>query len=322
MGQIVESLRRSRAARLLPPGRGASPAPEEARAFRVIAVTGDEGPLGHATVAANLALHARALRRDLPVLLLPLAEGPSLEPLFDLGDGAPRSLLGALREGSLAPALRLGRHGVHWTPSPSAAGALAELLAAPGALDAALRGSGFAGLVVVDVPDAPEPVARDALGACDLAVVVVKERASLPRAQRVLGWLRETGRERERVRLVLSLHDPVTAPPSAPDDLALLLGDLRRRRWRHVAALLSDRPGHASPTEAAPLLYGSAADRTGRQMRAVAEELLEALAELGEAPVTAETRPRDAAESSAWGGGSPRAFHRFLLRESTAPGGG
>jgi hypothetical protein len=274
-------------------------------------------------VAANLAVHARALRGDLAVLLLALGERPLVDAAFALGGEAPHpTAMEALREGRLEGAVRPGRHGVRWVPSPRAAGGLADVLASPAALHAALEGTVEDGLVVVDFPEAPEGAAHGALGACDLVAVVVSERASLARAEGAAARLREAGRGRERVRVVLSLDGPLRAPERGPDELALVLGELRRRRWLHVAALLSDPPAPARPGEEPPLLHASCAGRAGRQMRAVAEELLEALAEVGDEPATAATRGRDAAESSAWSGGSPRAFHRFLLRESTAQGGG
>jgi hypothetical protein len=253
---------------------GRTPAGAEPRAFRLVAVLGDGEPLGRASVAAHLARRARELRADLPVLVLPL-DGSAPE---DAGRAAP----------------------------------LGELLASPADLVPVLTRCGVGGLVVVDAPDA-EPLARGVLGACDLAVFVVRELASLDRAQRALGWLRDAGGSPSRARLVLSLRDPARPPAGAPDELALVLRELRRRRWPHVAALLS-RPRDGAGASAPDRLPGEIANR---QLRAVADELLDALGATGEGAASAATRPRDPAESTAWGGGSARAFHRFLLGEST-----
>jgi hypothetical protein len=68
----------------------------------------------------------------------------------------------------------------------------------------ALRRSGWRGLVLLDTKSDLDLPTKSSLEASDLAVVVVKEEASLHDASRVFGLLGGWGRPRSRTRVLLS----------------------------------------------------------------------------------------------------------------------
>src|SRR5512139_1878866 len=85
--------------------------------LRVICVASNKGGVGKTTLAANLAVYLRALREDLPILLLGLDDQDLIDRMFGL-EGRPQApdVLDALRARDLRPALRLGQYGVHYLP--------------------------------------------------------------------------------------------------------------------------------------------------------------------------------------------------------------
>jgi cellulose biosynthesis protein BcsQ len=86
----------------------------------VLAVSSNKGGVGKTTVAANLAIFVRALREDLPVLLVGLDDQQVLDRMFALRPPLPGE--GNLKHGwaerSLARVIQLGQYGVHFVPSP------------------------------------------------------------------------------------------------------------------------------------------------------------------------------------------------------------
>ena len=86
----------------------------------VLAVSSNKGGVGKTTVAANLAIFVRALREDLPVLLVGLDDQQVIDRMFALRPLLPGE--GNLKHGwagrSLARVIQLGQYGVHFVPSP------------------------------------------------------------------------------------------------------------------------------------------------------------------------------------------------------------
>src|SRR5512145_791474 len=75
---------------ILPAGMDAPPSgPHEPVVGPVVAVSSNKGGVGKTTLAANLAVYARALREDLPVLVVGLDDQRSLDRMFGLRPPQP-----------------------------------------------------------------------------------------------------------------------------------------------------------------------------------------------------------------------------------------
>ncbi len=86
----------------------------------VVVLSSNKGGVGKTTLAANLAIYVRALREDLPVLLVGLDDQKTLDRMFALRDPEPGD--GNLKHGwaerCLTRTIQLGEYGVHFVPSP------------------------------------------------------------------------------------------------------------------------------------------------------------------------------------------------------------
>jgi cellulose biosynthesis protein BcsQ len=237
MSRTLDALRRAEAERVTRAADGAAP-----RDFQVVTVASNKGGVGKTTLAANLAVYLRALNEDLPILLLGLDDQTTLERMFALDPDAGGDTLAAFpRTGSFASALRLGQYGVHFVPAARDLAELKRALRGVDELERALRRTGWQGLVVIDTKSDHEILTQSALFASDLALVVVKDRASLVEAERTFEILARLGR---RGRVVLSLVDLRIkyADGEATDVLSLLLGEIRRRGLPLLETFLSRSP--------------------------------------------------------------------------------
>src|SRR5262249_27170163 len=119
------------------------------RGFRVLTVTSNKGGVGETTVATNLSVYFRALREDVPVLLLGLDDHRLIDRMFQIDAAGGPAIESALRSGDLAPAIRLGQYGVHYVPSSAEIGDLKHELRDPFYLLEVLRRTDWRGLVVI-----------------------------------------------------------------------------------------------------------------------------------------------------------------------------
>jgi cellulose biosynthesis protein BcsQ len=314
LSRILDALREAKRARLPRQTEIPQESRSEPRPFQVVTVTSNKGGVGKTTFAANLAVYLRALREDLPILLLGLDEQPLIDRMFAIGPHLPEATVaGALRDGSFSSALRLGQYGVHYVPSSPHISELKTQIADVFHLQKALLRTGWQGLVIVDTKSDFEILTRNAVAASDLSIVVVKDQTSLHEARRVFEFLDQCGREQERGRVLFSLMDLRVKyqEEGAQDILALLLAEVRRRGYPHFPTFISRSPKieslYTNPSgRALSVLHGAQGSLVHRQMRYLATDVLEALERL-------ETDDR-ALEASAligsrgWGGAFPTEY--------------
>jgi cellulose biosynthesis protein BcsQ len=259
------------------------------RSFRVLTVTNNKGGIGKTTIAANLAVYLRALREDLPILILGLDDQTTLDRMFELGpQPSGGDVTSALRRGTFTPAIRFGQYGVHYVPSCPDVSIPKRFVDQPFFLQTVLQHTGWRGLVILDTKSDFEILTRNALAASDLALVVVKDRPSLVEAEKVYAQLEAWGRPRERARVVLSMVNLRVKyeAPGKPDILALLLSEIRRRGFPLLESFISCSPKVESlctnpEATTLPVLTAAPNSLVHRQLHHLAHDVLKLLEQVG-----------------------------------------
>jgi cellulose biosynthesis protein BcsQ len=258
------------------------------RPFRVLAVAGNKGGVGKTTVATNLAVYLRAMREDLPILLIGLDDQPQIDRMFAIepgaSGGARPTIEDALRGRSLAAAIRVGNYGVHYVPTSSGICGLKREFSDRSHLEGALRGARWQGLVIVDTKSDLEILTQNALAASDLALVLARDLPSLGEAQKVFDLLVGWRRPRESARILLSLIDLRIrySHGETRDVLSLLLAEIRRLGLPLFETFLSSSPKveslQTNPARVAQtILHGAPGSIVHRQMQHLADEVLRVL---------------------------------------------
>ena len=261
-----------------PVERGAT---RRADPFQVVSVVCPKGGVGKSTLAANLAVHLRAARTDLPLLALSLDDQPFFERLFSEGGGSTgEDVRSSLESGSFAKAIRPGRFGVHFVPTARDLDSVQDALPHPHRLREMLRETGARGVVIVDTRSDLGMLSRSALAAADLTIVPVKDQASLERAGRVYELLEEWSRPRRSARLLLSLVDQRIQFAGGPEAniVDLLRARAKRDGLPFFETFVSRSPKvealYTNPRGAAtPVLEGAAGSSVDTQLRQLAEEV-------------------------------------------------
>ena len=257
-----------------------------ASSLRVITVASNKGGVGKTTVATNLAVYLRALREDLPILVLGLDDQDVLGRMFALEPCAAQAptLVDALRARALAPAIRLGQYGVHYVPPCLELGDSAAALPDPFALRRLLVEADWRGLVVIDTKSDLGSLTQNALAASDLALLVVADQSSLDQAARIYALFDAWEKPRAQAQLLLSLVDRRVKYRSDEDAdiLALLLSEIRRRGYPCFETFLSRSPKIESlqtNRERRPhsILHGARGSLVHRQMTHLAQDVLRRL---------------------------------------------
>jgi cellulose biosynthesis protein BcsQ len=255
------------------------------RPFQVVTVTSNKGGVGKTTIAANLAIYVKALRPDLPVLILGLDDQATIDRMFALGEETPReTVTTALRAGDFAPAVQLGEYGVHYVPTASNIGEIKREIWNPFHLQTVLRRTNWRGLIIIDTKSDLEILTQNAIEASDLALVLVTDHPSLLEAQKVFDFLDELRRPRDRARILLSLVD-LRVKYSEGDNrdiLAYLVSEIRRRGYPFFESFVSRSPRiaalHTHPNgRVRSILHAAQRSLVHCQMRHVAEDVLTAL---------------------------------------------
>jgi cellulose biosynthesis protein BcsQ len=232
--------------------------PSQPHPLRVVTVASNKGGVGKTTVATNLAVYFRALREDLPVLVVGLDDQTVVDRMFQLerlgSDDA--NLKHCWAERSLDRAIRLGQYGVHYVPSPPDTAPLKSRADDPETLARILVRTKWDGVVILDTKSDLEGLTRNALFAADRVIVPVADRSSLDEADKVFALLDHLRRGRERARVLLTLAGSTSGRSSSGRSSAAAGRATARtsrvargpRRWPRRAA----RRSRCSTTRAAP----------------------------------------------------------------------
>lgn len=277
---------------------------------RVLAVCSNKGGVGKTTVATNLAVYFRALREDLPVLVVGLDDQATLDRMFALRPPQPGepNLKHAWAERSLDRAIRLGQYGVHYVGSPPDLPSLKARAEDPDTLGRIIARTEWRGVVILDTKSDLEALTINALHAADRIVIPVADWASLEEAGKTFVLLERASRA-ARARILLTLVDARTHVGGAEEDLHdLLAREIDRRGWPRYATHLSRSPrvealnsGQGRPLS---ILHHAQGTTVHRQMRALAEEVLRDLGLAAEDDTAAPPGPR-ALRAGAGGAAAP-----------------
>ena len=261
---------------------------DPSRPYRVLTVANNKGGIGKTMLATNLAVYIRALREDLPILVIGLDDQNTLDRVFAL-DAQPRpTVLTGIRSGSFAEVAAEGKYGIHYVPSCFDIAPAKQAVHQLFDLQTILTETGWRGLVIFDTKSDFEVLTRNAVAASDLTLVVVKDHASLLQAEKVFQLLRDCGRPRECSQVVLSMVDRRIRYPEAggSDVLALLIAEIRQQGYPLLESFVSHSPKVASletnPTGSLlPVLIGAPRSVIHRQLYHAAHDVLKLLDQFG-----------------------------------------
>ena len=273
----------------------------------VIAVSSNKGGVGKTTVAANLAVFVRALREDLPVLLVGLDDQQVLDRMFALrspqpGDG---NLKHGWAERSLSRVIQLGQYGVHFVPSPPDLALLKARAEDPRTLSRILAASEWPGLVILDTKSDLEALTLNAYYAADRILMPVSDWSSLEEAGKAIALLERLKLGVDRARVVLTLVDLRSKLEGGGLHLVdRLLDEIERRSWPCYTTHLSRSPRvemlNSSQPRPLPILQHARGSIVHSQMRDLAAEVL---ADLGLGPPeSSRARAAGLARAAAWAG--------------------
>ena len=258
------------------------------RPYQVLTVTSNKGGVAKTTVATNLAVYFRALKEDLPILVVGFDDQSMIDRMFALDDEPPYdNVLGAIREGSLRSAIRLGQYGVHYVATSPDVSELKGEISDVYRLREILRATNWTGLVILDTKSDFEILTRNAIAAADMSVVVVHDHTSLLEAKKVFDFIERLGKPRESARVLLSLVDRRIKFSAGPDEeridiLAHLVQEVRRQGYPLFESFISRSPKvealYTNPFgKAISILHGAQESLIHVQMSHLAKDILDGL---------------------------------------------
>ena len=212
----------------------------------VITISSNKGGVGKTTLATNLAIYTRALREDLPVLIVGLDDQGTLDRMFALRDLRPgdANLKHAWAERSLASAAQLGQYGVHFVPSPPDTALLKARAGDPRTLARILEQTKWPGLVILDTKSDLEALTQNAYCAADRILVPIADWSSLEEAEKITALLERSGVGASRARIVFTLVDRRSriGGGEGPTLFGRLRDEVRRRGWAYYKTAISRSP--------------------------------------------------------------------------------
>jgi cellulose biosynthesis protein BcsQ len=250
----------------------------------VVAVSSNKGGVGKTTLAANLAVYARALREDLPVLIVGLDDQRTIDRMFALRGPQPgeANLKHAWAERSLARAIQLGEYGVHFVPSPPDVTLLKARAEDPRALSRIIRQSEWPGLVILDTKSDLEALTQSAWHAADRILVPISDWASLEEAGKLFRALERAGLGASRARVVFTLVDRRTRAEGGDTQLHQRLAEeVRWRGWPRCDTTLSRSPRvealNSGTEKPRSILHCARGTAIHGEMQALTREVLKSL---------------------------------------------
>lgn len=268
-----------------PPVRGIPQANPPTRDYQVLTIANNKGGIGKTALAVNLAVDIRALREDMPILLISFDDQSLPDRMFGLDCDPPGgTVVNGMLEGSFASMIRTGQYGIEYVPSDPDVGALKRSIQSPLRLRSVLDQTGYKGLVIVDTKSDLEILTQNAIEASDLTIVPVADEESLLESEKVYKLLEQWQRPHERARIALTLIDLRVryGKGSHYDILSLLLSEIRDRGLPLFQSFISRSPKiqslHTNPDGViVPILVGAPASLIHRQMLQLTEEALASL---------------------------------------------
>jgi cellulose biosynthesis protein BcsQ len=281
----------------------------------VLAVTSNKGGVGKTTVATNLAIYLRALREDVPVLLVGLDDQHTIDRMFGLRPLRPgdRHLKHGWAERDFRGALQLGQYGVHFVPSPPDTALLKARAEDPRTLQRILDRTDWQGIVILDTKSDLEALTLNALYAADRIIIPVADWASLEEARKTFAMLEKARLASDRARLLFTLVDRRTRVAGGAPLVQNLLAEASALGWPCYKTALSRSPKvemlNSATREPLSILHHARGSAVHTQMRDLASEVL---LDLG----LATAAPSSVAAAVAAGAASPEAAPRESKAET------
>lgn len=219
--------------------------PEPGTRGPVVTISSNKGGVGKTTLATNLAIYVRAIREDLPVLLVGLDDQKTLDRMFSLREPEPGdgNLKHAWAERCLTRTIQLGEYGVHFVPSPPDVAMLKARAEDRHTLSRILERTEWPGLTILDTKSDLEALTVNALCAADRILLPVADWGSLEEAAKAYRLLDRTRVDARRARVVFTLVDRRTRLESSDRHLfRKLLDEVQSRGWAYYKTYLSRSP--------------------------------------------------------------------------------